>query len=238
MTRHRSRRSLWKFAVTALFALMAMARSYAQVSGSGLMSKQEILDYVRAHAFVDGKPTYDQQVCKDVVERIKLRGVDFSGFDYATDDLRPLSGSGCNIGKWAVDSAAKLNRGPPAQQHWLMGKWNVAVIGGTTDRVHRDGYVYRKEESGARIGLLRLNPDSTYVWQMLPQDPPSAFLRGRWRPATPDEMGLQGGAGVVLERAEAGQDWIVLKRFSEHGPDLINIQNLQGRGQQRVASRG
>ena len=49
------------------------------------MSKEEVLDYMRTHGYADSKPKNDPQVCKDLIEIIKRRGVN-ERLDYGKDD--------------------------------------------------------------------------------------------------------------------------------------------------------
>jgi len=117
-----------------------------------------------------------------------------------------------------------------------MGKWYIAIISPTLDRAKADGWVYRKEEYGANSGFVRINPDHTFVWQIFPQDPVSKQIKGTWRLATDAEMGLQGGAGIVLIRGESATNWIAFNRgATEH--DFIEMQSLEARGTQRLGAR-
>ena len=209
--------------------------SLTPLTGTGLVSQQEILDYISSHGRVNGHYTQDPEVCKEVALAIKARGASFR-WSYA--GVEPVTSASCIIGKWPVDSAVKLNYGPPKQLNWLMGKWSLGIIAPSMDVIRPDGWVWRREEYGVRSGFVRINPDATFVWQIFPHDPPSKQIRGKWRLATDDEMGLQGGAGIVLLGGESGADWIAFPWAGSANHDMIDVQNLQYRGaQRRLGSR-
>jgi len=208
--------------------------------GTGLMTKLEISGYLRAHAFVNGQPKNDPQVCKDLIEQIKRRGVK-EQFDQKTDDLSPLNTSRCwyQSTDTNVYDAIDYNIGPPVTINWLSATWNMSVIGGTVDTARGDGYIYRKNESYAKLGFLTINGNGTYTWKVDPWDPPAKYLNGTWRNATKEEMGQRGGAGVVLQKAAEGADWIAFKYLNVYMKgDNIDVQHLQSRGaHRRIGSR-
>lgn len=211
------------------------AAAITPMTGTGLVSKQEILSYITTHGMLNGHYTQDPQVCQAVAQAIKARGADFR---WTYNGVEPVTSASCVIGKWPVDSAVKLNYGPPKQLGWLMGKWSLGIIAPTVDSIHPDGWVWRREEYGVRSGFVRINPDHTFVWQIFPNDPPSKQIKGIWRLATDDEMGLQGGAGNVLQRGESNYDWIAFPWAGSVNHDMIDVQNLQYRGaQRRLGSR-
>lgn len=199
------------------------------MTGSGLVTRQQILSYLQAHALLNGHYTGSQDVCKAVSLAVKARGADFR---YSYTGMGPVAEAGCVAGSWPIPTAVGLNYGQPKPLSWMMGKWNIAIIAPTLDRVRADGWIYRREEYGAKSGFVRINPDHTFVWQIFPQDPPSRQIKGTWRLATDAEMGLKGGAGIVLLGGESGADWIAFNwGATEH--DIVDIQNLKYRGQQR-----
>lgn len=115
---------------------------------------------------------------------------------------------------------------------WFLGKWNLAIIAPTRDFVGRDGRGYRREEWGARMGFVQINPDQTFTWKVFPSDPEAAWLRGRWRPAEANEP----GARIVLLGGEDGRNWVV-HGSSSGGKDELQLNDLQF-GLQRLGSRG
>ena len=58
--------------------------------GTGLMTKEEILGYMKTNGFVNGVAKYDQQVCRDLIEQIKRRGVK-EVLNIGIDDVSPIS---------------------------------------------------------------------------------------------------------------------------------------------------
>ena len=200
------------------------------MTGSGPVTKDEVLAYLQSHGQLNGHYTGSPEVCQAVSLAIKARGAQFH---YSYSDMAPVAATGCVAGQWPIPTAVALNYGPPKQLGWLMGRWNLAVIVPTLDRSAPDGWVYRREEFGVKAGFVQINADHSYVWQMYPQDPPSKQIRGNWRLATDAEMGLQGGAGIVLLRGESGLDWIVFPWSGATTHDIVDIQNLQYRGAQR-----
>lgn len=202
-------------------------------TGTGLMTKQEILGYMRTHGYSNGQPKKDPQVCKDLIEQIKRRGVR-ERLEVGKDDLSPIYANGCATFDTDVAQATSYNIGPPTTLDWLKGTWNMTVTGGTVDTAPGDGYIYRRNESFAKLGFLTINANGTYTWKVDPSDPPSKYVHGTWRKATPEEMKLQGGAGVVLQKAAEGRDWIAYKYMDPFSKaDRIDVQDLQYRGSYR-----
>jgi hypothetical protein len=109
------------------------------------------------------------------------------------------------------------------------------VVGGTVDTAPGDGYIYRKNESIAKLGFLTIDAGGTYTWKVEPSDPPARYVRGTWRKATAAEMRLQGGAGIVLQNAAEGRDWIAFKYQTRvpNKSERIDVQDLQYRGAHR-----
>lgn len=203
-------------------------------NGTGLMTKQEIIGYMRSHGYANGQPKHDPQVCKDLVEQIKRRGVQ-ERLEPGKDDLSPFADNGCyNERATDVVEATKSNLGTPITLDWLSGTWVMYVVGGTVDYAPGNGYIYRKNESLAKLGFLTINSDGAYTWKVNPSDPPAKYVRGRWRKATPEEMGLQGGAGIVLQKAAEGADWIVFKYMDPFNKaDRVEVEHIQYRGSYR-----
>ena len=189
------------------------------------MSKAAVVAYVNS-----GKTLPAQQFCKSLDDLIKTRGVDFT-FSYLDASLQPIIQSACFYQPWDVATAIKYNFGAPAPMSFLMGKWTFWVIGGTVDRAHSDGYVYRKEESGAIAGTLQVNGDNTYVWNVANR----GTINGKWRLPTDAERGLHGGAAIVLLGGENGADWIV---YRYHGDQqMIEALYVTGGGGMRRLGR-
>jgi hypothetical protein len=217
-----------------------VAKTADTQGGTGLMTKEELLRYMRAHAFVNGVAKNDPQICKDLIEQIKRRGVK-EQFDWNTDDLKPISESCCwyQANDTNVYDAINYNLGTPITLKWLSGTWLMAIIGGTVDSTPKDGKFTRTGEIYAKLGFLTIDEKGTYTWQVYPGDAPEKHVKGTWRYATKDEMGLRGGAGIVLQKAADGADWIAFKYLNPYMKgDNIDVQDLQVRGgKRRIGSR-
>ena len=200
------------------------------VTGAPL-TKAEVLADFRAAA----RGEKDLDACRAVIAQIKARGVvEPLG---ASDDVQPIAAAGC-FGAQDTDvvAASRTNIGAPVGTSWLAGTWAMYVLGGAVDTLHSDGWIYRQNESIAKLGALKIANDGTYDWKVEPSDPPEKHVRGHWRLATAAEMVLQGGAGIVLEHAAEGADWIAFKRMTPGTAattDSIEVEHLQSRGSYR-----
>ena len=202
--------------------------------GTGLMTKEEILGYMRSHGYANGQPKKDAQVCKDLIEQMKRRGVK-EAFQGAKDDLSPIFENGCATFDTAVEEAAVDNQGPPPTIAWLSGTWITYVIGGTVDTAPGDGYIHRQNESIAKLGFITISTNGTYTWKVDPWDPPAKYLKGTYRMATPKEMGLYGGVGIVLKNGPESADWVVFKYQSRvpNKAERIEVEHIVSRGGDR-----
>ena len=201
--------------------------------GKGLMTKEEIIGYMKTNGYVNGQPKYDQQVCMDLIEQMKRRGVK-EPFNRGIDDEDPIYKNGCGSPKDDVVGAAARNLGTPTTLDWLFGPWRLNVFGGTVVTAPGDGYIHTKNEVVGERGFLTINGNGTYTWKVA-GDPP-ANINGTWRNATKKEMGLQGGAGIVLLKGEAGYDWIAFKQMDPnkvHKEDRIEVEGLLNGGSYR-----
>ena len=212
-------------------ATAATAAAAPLAAGGPPMTKAEILAAFRAAP--GGAKSLD--ACRAVISRIKARGVvEPLG---ASDDVQPIAAAGC-FGAQDTDvvAASRTNIGAPVGTSWLAGTWAMVVIGGTVDTLHADGWIYRQNESIAKLGFLKIENGGAYTWKVDPTDPPEKYVHGHWRLATPAEMVLQGGAGIVLEHAAEGADWIAFKRMTPGtaaATDSIEVEHLQSRGSYR-----
>jgi hypothetical protein len=203
-------------------------------ANGAVMTKAEVIGYMRTHGYANGRPKHDAGVCKDLIEMIKARGIE-ARFEIGKDDLTPFAENGCyNEQATDVVAASKVNIGAPVDQQWLTGTWIMYVVGGTVDTAPGDGWIYRKNESVAKLGFLTISGDGSYTWKVEPTDPPAKYVKGHWRAATPPEMVLQGGAGIVLRHAAEGADWIVFKYMDPFNKaDRIEVEHMQYRGAYR-----
>jgi len=207
------------------------AEAAAPRTGTGLMTRQEILNYMRTYGYANGQPKKDLQVCRDLIAEIKRRGVK-ERLDQSKDDFAPIAENGC-FGAQDTDvvAASQANVGPPTTPDWLSGTWVIYVIGGTVDTAPGDGYIHRRNESIGKLGFVTINADGTYAWKVNPADPPAKYVKGTWRKATGKEMNLQGGAGLVLQKAAEGSDWLVFKYMNPYAKgDAIDMRQIYSTG--------
>jgi hypothetical protein len=202
--------------------------------GAGVMTKEELIGYMRTHGYVNGQPKHDAQVCKDLVAQIKRRGVK-QRLEVGKDDLSPFADNGCfNENDTDVVGATQLNIGPPTTLDWLYGTWGMTLYSGPNKYVNLESRTVTTVDAFAKLGSLTINGNGTYTWKVDPSDPPAKYVKGRWRKATPEEMGLQGGAGIVLQNAAEGADWIVFKYMDPFNKaERVDVQDLQYRGAHR-----
>lgn len=187
----------------------------ADLGGTGLLSKQQIVDYLRANVGTDGPHPRKEEVNAAVVEAIKKRGVNFK---YSWQDLPDFTKAG---GTQVVSYALQDNFGPPASQKWLIGPWELQFTNATGFFASRD--------SAAKMGFVSIEPGHTYIWKIHQDDPPNQWIDGKWREATAAEMKYQGGAGVVLLDGEQHWDWIVHKDMTANSGDWINVADINTR---------
>ncbi|HMW92369.1 MAG TPA: hypothetical protein PKE54_20255, partial [Candidatus Obscuribacter sp.] len=187
----------------------------ADLGGTGLLSKQQIVDYLRANVGTDGPHPRKEEVNAAVVEAIKKRGVNFK---YSWQDLPDFTKAG---GTQVVSYALQDNFGPPASQKWLIGPWELQFTNATGFFASRD--------SAAKMGFVSIEPGHTYIWKIHQDDPPNQWIDGKWREATAAEMKYQGGAGLVLLDGEQHWDWIVHKDMTANSGDWINVADINTR---------
>lgn len=199
--------------------------------GTGLMSKQEILGYMKTHGYANGQPKKDLQVCRDLIELMKKRGVQ-EPLRAGTDDLEPINANGCAGGlNTDVTEASVANLGVPPTINWLAGTWTLTVFGDTVYSAPGDGYIYKQGPKTGTQGSLTISTNGTYLWN----DGKGQLVKGVWRNATPAEMKMQGGTGIVLQHAAQGRDWLVFKYQSRvpNKSERIEVEDLQNGGSSR-----
>jgi hypothetical protein len=117
------------------------------------------------------------------------------------------------------------------------GRWAMGAAGSTTryDRSGSNSVVRTDRDVGAVGGSLEISGDGTYSWRHSSSDPP---IHGRWRAATPLEMGAQAGVGIVLPRGYDGGDWLVTRSPAfGRSRDHISVNNLAQRYRSFLGSR-
>lgn len=111
-----------------------------------------------------------------------------------------------------ISYAIEANYGPPPKLDDYFG----AFLLRTTNRGSKSNTkvggrpVVRTEDSQHESGLLTIDKGGTYTWAISRSDPPAKWIVGKWREAKPEEMHLwEGGPAIWLEKARAGQDYMV-----------------------------
>lgn len=189
----------------------AQGGASADLGGTGPLSKQQIIGYLKANAGRQGS----QAASAAVVAAIKKRGVNFKA---NWQDLPEFMQAG---GDMTVRYAIGDNYGAPVNQQWLLGPWELQFTNATGFFASRD--------SAAKMGFVSIEPAHTYIWKIHQDDPPNLWIDGKWREATPEEMKYQGGAGIVLLNGEQHYDWIVHKDQTAESGEWINVADIQTR---------
>jgi hypothetical protein len=198
----------------------------------GLLTKEELISRLRTE--LPGGPTdpHCPAVLETLIDEIKQRGVLY--FKVVPAEIYRLVRADAKLD---LVAAIEHNYDAPCKPEWLLGTWNLLGVGGPVDYKPGEGYVYRQKERAAKSGSLTLNADRTYRWKPGPSE---AVITGSWREATPGEMWLQGGAGVVLLDGETGQDWIarraINRSFKGEYLDVASL-DLRFRGGKRRLGR-
>jgi hypothetical protein len=202
-----------------------------EADGKGVMTKEEVLNYMRTHGYANGKPKHDSQVCKDLIELIKKRGVR-ERLDYGKDDVSPITENGCSYVGTDVIAAVDSNQGAPVAIDWLTGAWKMSIWGINNKYVNLNNGRVTSRDVVAEAGSLTINGNGTYVWRV---EPDGKLFKATWRLATKEEMGYQGGVGVVLQNAAEGSDWIAFKKMPQDGDktDRLEVEHIKDRGSNR-----
>lgn len=198
----------------------------AELGGSGPLSKEQIVGYLRANVGTDGPHPNKEAISNAVIAAIKKRGVNFK---YAWQDFPDFSKAGANT---SVEYALGDNFGTPPIMAWLNGTWELAFT-------KSSGWVSSMINDNAhKKGFLLIEPEHTYIWKVHQDDKAEAWIEGKWREATSAEMKYQGGAQIVLLNGEQNYDWIVHKDMTApQGQDCINVADLQTRQMKRGGLR-
>jgi hypothetical protein len=197
--------------------------------GQGLMTREEIINYLRARLPNGTDAANAEEVRRQLIEEIKRRGVNFH--EKSPGEIYTVGGYSV---KNNIPDAINSNLGAPVSQDWLMGTWTMYVYGLNNKYVELNSGRVITRDAVAKLDFLTINPDGTYIWKVEPTDPPAKYVKGTWRKATKEEMGLQGSAGIVLQKAAEGADWIVMKYMSPNvKTDNIEVEHIQYRGAYR-----
>lgn len=168
-----------------------------------------------------------EAVDKELAALVEKRGVSFRWRPGGKDETEIINAGG-NQG-YAIEFM-KANFGSPAKRDWLMGTWKLGVY---TTRPAPNGKV--DEVIFEKTGSLVINPDHTYTWQT-----PRGPIAGTWRDATREEMvkKFTGGEGLVLQNADAGEDYLVRKTdFGKGQKPGIAVTDVEDGGRYHSGER-
>lgn len=180
------------------------------------MTKEEIIDILKARIGTDGPHPQKEAVNLELRELIKKRGVSFR---YSTLSDRHLFTQVGGIG--SMIDAVEANYGKPKPKSWLWGEWNISTTSTRT---------FSLSNAVNQMGFLVIEPDGKYLWKVKADDETKNWIDGKWREPTADEMKWMGGAGVVLIGGEQGYDWIVYRDYTaDDGKDWITIAVINSR---------
>ena len=173
-----------------------------------------------------------QQTKNDLGALIKKRGTAFL-HDSAISPLgQKLTAFGMTS---EVTGPLGLNFGPPNDQNWLFGSWVTAKTGLPVTYRDGDRLMQWGEVGALNTGKVTINKDGTYSW-----DTKSAqgVIQGKWHAASGDETADQGGAGVVLENAKSGANWVAYKyRAGNPQEEWLGIAQVNHRSVREGAMR-
>jgi len=181
-----------------------------------------------ANPFAD--PAYREQVNKELGELVKQRGMAFMYGDPKTAFAEELASKG--IGTTAT-APMSHNYGPPNTKEQLFGSWETNKIGLPTHVVEGEYYVTRGEMGTSKTGKVTINADGSYDRETIGQP----TMHGFWKDATPDEMGDQGGAGVILKDAKNGVDWVAFKYRAGTKEEWLGLAEVDRRSVRESAVR-
>lgn len=183
---------------------------------AGMLSENDVLSFLQKK-LGNNKP-YDwrkkQEVENEIAGKIRACGL---GFRF---DSRGAYSD--KLDKYDATSVVRYplmgNMGPPTKQDWYNGTWLITAQS-------EDYWLI----IASRAGFVTISANGTYTWKNGPNDPPTKYVKGRWRPATEEEMKVsyQGGKGIVLLSAVGGDDWLVRHNRDSRDPTPGNWVNIE-----------
>jgi len=198
------------------------------------LTAEDVLGYLKER--IGSDPLFHPkkvQVLEDLKALIRKRGV---GFNYRErpDFEKAMNVQGDN--DQSIREEMYHNVGAPVKLDWVMGAWDLFYATTSRDRLD-DRWVSEEHRKGTN-GVLTIKPDKTYVWA----NPAGGAgdIAGTWREATSEEMrGVhKGGAGIVLNRALGGGQWLIKEHdLVPSASDKISLGN-EDRGGYPEVMRG
>ena len=197
--------------------------------GEGLLSKDQIV--ARARQLMGGDPWGNpkrEAVLAEIRDWIKAHGTNF----YMEDDFRAQMDKQGTMSSH-IGWAANENHGPAPKLGDYFGKWALTAANRGSHSVQNNGggtVTITTTDSQAKSGELEIREDGTYVWMVLPGDPPERWLKGKWRECKPAEMNAwEGGPALWLEHAKQDLQYMVRMDRTPGRPGWINVGAGPGR---------
>ena len=175
-------------------------------------------------------PEQFRQVKAELDNLIKKRGTAFIYNTGLNDFGTWLSAHGMGY-----EGPISHNYGPPNDQNWLFGSWVTSKTGLPVHWVEGDKLITWQEIGAANTGTVTIDQKGTYRWDTKSAE---GVIEGKWHAANADELGDQGGAGVVLENAKSGEPWVAFKyRASNPGEEWLGLAEVNRRSVREGAMR-
>lgn len=188
---------------------------------AAILTEADVLGYLQKNL---GNDPFRDSIKKERTEKALAKMVRDCGVNFRYQTLSPFADKLSKYGAISTTIFPLLaNFGPPTKQAWYIGTW-------LNNQQSEDAWLI----IASKTGFLTIAADGTYIWKLYANDPPAKYVKGRWRPATDEEMAVsyQGGAGVVLLGAKQGYDWIVRQdRETPLKGRWIVIANINSRSQ-------
>jgi hypothetical protein len=197
------------------------------------LTEAEVLSYMRQQLGPNKENA--QQANKDLGALVKARGTNFM-YLYGRVMDNPNSTFPDEISALMLNSDAagplSHNYGPPNTKEQLFGTWETNTLGLPTHTYEEDKRITHLELSNAKSGTVSILPGNRYRWQSA-----SGLVEGTWRDARPDEMGDQGGAGIILENAKDGKKWVAYKYRAATAHEYLGLAEVDNRNMRVSATR-
>jgi uncharacterized protein (UPF0147 family) len=221
----------------------APAAGPGTAAAQGPLSRADVLAHLKSiPKSQDASVPY--QVRKDahdaLTRLIKARGVGFQvpAGTFDKEFYEAGIGSETSIAIWQnyrAPGAPPPSGALAASPSFFTGRWAMGAAGMNTQYDRQGSAIVRTDQmTGARGGFLEIAADGTYAWQHNSADP---VMRGRWRTATPQELGTDPGTAVVLLGGYDGADWIVTRRPSDVPGEHVTVSRLGQRYLYFIGSR-
>ncbi len=184
----------------------------SQLAGEGLLSKEDVLAYMRKVFGAQPWEDRDRKVAQ-IRDYIAARCTNFkTDIPWESGPFQEAAGRGyCPT----IIQTINANYGPHPVVSDYYGPWLMrsgARGAFTSEKPKGDNWVERTttDASAYNSETLIIVPDGTWVWKESPRDPPTAWLRGKWRVLARHEQDpKEGGPVLWLGKARMGNDYSV-----------------------------